>query len=216
MTKKIFLILLILLMPAGIVFGAQDDGVYTYVFHLYFDNGKLFADRDFKVPFELIAQKYEAPKQTATTYYFGEVVSVSNKKLADFQIVDLPYGGKGKISPHAPYFDNAKTVNFYNSQNIKILSLDLAPSGPVCNEDKICNNDTGETYLNCPADCSVPTSSLTPSPSASLPSYNPYAVFASPFFIGLVVALMAILIWLFLRKKKNNSPPPPEISSPQI
>jgi len=185
---------------------AQDDGVYTYVFHLYFDNGKLAADRDFQIPFELIAEKYEGSGKVNNTFY-GEILSVSNKKLADFSL-DLPYGSKGKLSARAPYFDNAKTANFYNRENIRIFSLDLAPSGPVCNENNICNAETGETYLNCANDCRAPNPSITPMPMPIGESdFSFWDIFAPYLFMGgpIILAIL-LIIWRF--KKKKNMPPP--------
>ena len=210
--KNLFLALILLSIPLAGVFAARDDGVYTYIFHLYFDNGKLLADRDFTIPFELIAQKYEVPIQ-ALYSYSGEILSVTNKKLADFPLF-LPVKGKGKFTVQAPYFDNAKIVNFYDSKAQKILSFDLAPSGPVCNEDSQCNADTGETYLNCSSDCSA---SISPSATPSItpmviPGFNLNHFLASPVFIILVLILVVIFLWLFF-KKRNRGLPPPDIST---
>ena len=209
---KLPLILLIVLLPLASSRAAKDDGIYTYVFHLYFDNGKLTADRDFSIPFELIAEKYNGLKKTDNSFY-GEILSVSNKKLADFPL-DLPYGGKGKISPKAPYFDNVKTANFYNRENMRIFSLDLAPAGPVCNENGQCDSETGETYQNCAVDCPAPTPSASPLLPITRRSFRLSEVFTSPVFIGLglTLALVLILVLLkILRRKKNNTLPPPQL-----
>lgn len=201
--KKFIFVFLVLLIPFSGVFAAQDEGIYTYSFHLYFDENNLVTDRDFSSSFDLIAEKFENPEVTGTVFR-GEIWSVSGKKLADFVFAVSTI--KGKLTVSAPYFDNAKKADFYNSQNQKLLTIDLAPSGPVCNEDKQCNNDTGETYLNCPSDCSAPTPfpSVTPFP----PTFNYYYLFlnSSAVWVGLAVVLVAIAIWLWLRRRRNMPP----------
>lgn len=205
--KSSALALLILLIPLGGISAVQDDGVYTYIFHLYFNNGNLTKDRDFDPPFELIAQEYEGVDRTTMSYY-GEIISVSNKKLADFPIF-TPAAGKGKFSANAPFFDNAKTANFYDDQNQKLLTIDLAPSGPVCNEDKICNKDTGETYLNCSNDCSAPVSSAIPSPTSfsdAKHTFSDYLIdfLSFPFSLVILGVILVVFVWFFLKRKKTK------------
>lgn len=211
---KIILFFLFLAVPLGGVFGAQDDGIFTYLFHLYFDNGALVKDRDFETPFELIAQEFQDSEVMAGSYY-GEILSVTNQKLAIFPFFPPLVGGKGKTSSLAPYFDNAKTANFYNPQNQKLFTIDLAPFGPVCNEDKQCNADTGETFLNCPSDCQALVSpSAIPTP-APLVNFGMTDVLSSPLFVAIFIAItVAIIIWLWLRRKRNSSYESP--SSPQV
>ncbi len=192
-------------------FAAQDDGIFTYVFHFYFENGVLVKDRDFDFPFELMAQEFQDSEIAAGGYY-GEILSVTDKKLADFPIF-FPAGGKGAFSPMAPYFDNAKTANFYNPQNLKLLTIDLAPDGPVCNEDKQCSTDTGETYLNCPGDCSAPVSSITPVPmpigKSDFSFWNTFA----PYLLLVGLMVLVLIGWVIIRrfKKKKNMLSPPQI-----
>ena len=124
----------------------QDAG-FTYLFRLYFDNGKLIGDRDFNPPFELIAQEYQLPTSVVSSYQ-GEIISVRDVKLASFPVAINPTNFKGKVSAYAPYFPNAKTANFYNSDGTLISSIDLAPGGSVCNEDGVCGADTGENNQN--------------------------------------------------------------------
>ena len=38
---------------------AEDSGIYTYIFHLWYDNGSLKQDSDFKFPFDLAAKEYK-------------------------------------------------------------------------------------------------------------------------------------------------------------
>ncbi|OGN32159.1 MAG: hypothetical protein A3I92_00695 [Candidatus Yanofskybacteria bacterium RIFCSPLOWO2_02_FULL_43_10b] len=213
--KKLFLILFLTLLSLGSVGAAQDDEVYTYVFHLYFDNGKLVADRDFKVSFDLIAQEFEGSDRIPGSYY-GEILSVTGRKLADFN-VEIPSGTGiyygAKSSPQAPYFANAKRADFYDPLNEKLLSIDLAPFGPVCNEDNICNADMGETSLNCSSDCQVAPSV---SPEINFPPVERdfFGFFSNPTFyiiLGIII-LVAVLVWMLIKRKRNI---PPEIP-PQL
>lgn len=205
--KSSLLILFIVLSPITNIRGAQDDGVYTYVFQLYFENGSLIEDRDFENPFELIAQEFQK-SNLAPNSYRGEIMSVTNKKLGDFTF-SLPIGNEKRLAVLAPYFDNAKTANFYNSQNQKLLTIDLAPSGPLCNEDKLCNNETGETNLNCSSDCPALTSSMVPIPMpVGKPSFNFFDTFVFRLIITIfIIVLVLVIIW-WLKRKKNV---PPEI-----
>lgn len=135
-----------------------DFNVWTYLFHLYYDNGQLLADRDFEFKYDLVAEEF-APETTATSNsYKGEVVSGKDKILAIFNF-DLKHGNpsftKGKISVKGPWFANASQVKFYNSQGQLLLTLDIG-GGSFCNDDDICNSDVGENYANCPNDCKAP------------------------------------------------------------
>jgi len=199
----------------GDVFAAQDSGVYSYLFHLYYDNGKLTVDKDFNSPFDLIAQDYQSLSISGAVSGFsfsGELFSVKGNKIADFGIstVLIPFGGKGKISSYAPYLSNAKKAIFYDFSGTQILEIDVAPGGAVCNEDEICNADTGEDSQNCPADCKI---ALTPTPTEiSKPAPSLLGrIFSLTNLIGL--AIVAALVWLFLwlKNKKQNVETPTQI-----
>ena len=61
--RKIILSIVTLFLFFGVfsspVFAAaQDEGKYTYLFHLYYDNGRLVADRDFEFKYDLIAEEF--------------------------------------------------------------------------------------------------------------------------------------------------------------
>src|SRR3990167_9436810 len=100
--KTFILALFILLAPLVGVFDAQDDGVYTYVFHLYFDDGKLFKDRDHEFSFDLIAEETILSDEISLDSYVGQIFSVTGEKLAVFDL-NISAGDKGKSSPRSPY-----------------------------------------------------------------------------------------------------------------
>lgn len=206
---------------------AQDSNIYTYVFHLYYDSGKLAADRDFQIPFDLIAEQFQQPAVKGTVYH-GEIVSIKSVKLADFQFdLNIVGGGngKGKLTIKAPYFSDAKTANFYNSNGQSLLSIDVAPQGPVCNDNGVCDSAVGETSNNCPSDC-IPTPSPTVLPSSVIsPSTSPTTggssagIWQSVIYILVGIVLIGILVFLLkLISRKSggsqsdqsqNNPPPP-------
>lgn len=224
--KKIFLVPLLLTtyyLLLTTTFAAQDSGIYTYQFHLYFDNGKLVKDRDFDFAFDLIAQEYQPPVDEAD--YRGEILSVRGVKIADFNfsLGGVTSTGRGKVSVLAPYFDNAQTAIFYNPSDRQLLSVDVAPFGPVCNEDGFCNADVGEDSQNCPADCAV----TTPSPTISPLLPKQFLILGLTLsqaltWLGLII-LALLIIWFVLKwlaKKRatsaniqppQNVPPPPQI-----
>jgi len=205
-------VLVFLLFVLSFSFGlaAKDDGIYTYSFHLYFDQGKLVKDRDFETPFDLVAAPFQNPVIPGTAYQ-GEIFSISDKKLANFSFA-VPANGKGKLTVLAPYFDNAKTANFYDPQSQKLLSLDLAPGGPVCNEDGQCQAATGETYLNCPSDCQAPVSpSATP---VSSPFPGSKINDNIPLLTGLLVLILIVaivVVWIWMKRKRAPIGEPPQI-----
>ncbi len=177
--------------------GFQDSS-FTYSFHLYLDQqGKLIKDRDFQYPFDLVAKEYKKPELAALAYR-GEILSVRGAILAAFDF----YPKTGKTTVEAPYFPNAKTANFYNPSNAKVLTIDLAPSGAVCNENGICNSDTGENNKNCPSDCKIlPPPTTTPEPRPILLS----RIFSPINLVGTIIILALIFIFFWLRKRKLNT-----------
>ena len=200
MKKYKFLILqvtLLLMVVPMVSFSAFDEGVYTYLFRLYYDNGQLFADRDFEFKYDLIAEPFVQPELSTSTPYRGEVFSVSDASLGRFQFD--PTVAKGKISVKGPYFSNAAKVNFYNNTGQLLLTLSVADSS-VCNEDKICNSDTGEDYNNCSADCKAPE---VPSAGGGIPRGILYGI------AGVIAAVVVWVIWIIIKRRKSGGIMPP-------
>ena len=176
-----------------------QDADFTHSFHLFLDQqGKLTKDRDYELPFDLIAKKYKKPEIDTPTYR-GEILSVRGAVLAGFEF----YPKVGKVIVEAPYFPNAKTAVFYNQNNSKVLEVDLAPGGPVCNEDGICNSETGEDSQNCSNDCKA-TPTETPKDQPSLLG----RIFSLTNLLGLTVAAILIFLFRWLKRKKQNVLPP--------
>lgn len=186
----------------------QDAG-FIYSFHLYLNQqNQLVKDRDLEFPFDLIAKEYKEPSlELGQKTYRGEIVSIKRVVLYSFLFSPEP----GKVTIEAPYFPNAQTALFYNLQDQLVLTLDLAPGGPVCNEDGVCQSEYGESSENCPADCGF-ISSPSPSPSAK-PFFDKVA--ANNFWLiggGTAAFLILIAVWFWRRKvNQKNVLPPPQI-----
>ena len=207
--KNISMPLLIILMLISPVSFSMADSVlpaeefpFVYLFHLYYDNGQLFADRDFEFKYDLIAEPFEQSAVGTSTPYKGEMISVSNSVLGSFQFD--PTVAKGKISVKGPYFSNAGKVDFYNDVGQLLLTLSVADSS-VCNENGVCNSDTGEDYNNCSADCEQPVA--PPVDGGGLPRGILYVI------AGAITAVVVWVIWIIIKRRKSGIMPPPAMPS---
>lgn len=195
----------------------------VYLFHLYYDNGQLFADRDFEFKYDILVEKYRPEIVNEAHAYRGEIVDFKNQVRETFRFdpqLSMNKGRgekllvKGKISAKGPFLADGKEVNFYNVEKEKLLTISLSGTS-FCNDDGICNGEVGEDEKNCPADCAV----FTPSPS-DLPSPSPTPTEWFVYFqgkmriaalsVGMALVLLVLSIWLVRRwlKKKNDLPPP--------
>ncbi|MBI2065442.1 MAG: hypothetical protein HYT62_05360 [Candidatus Yanofskybacteria bacterium] len=173
-----------------------EEFPFVYLFHLYYDNGRLLADKDFEFKYDLIADQFVQPQLNTAKPFRGEVVSISGSIIGNFKF-DPPVA-KGKISVKGPHFSNAGKVNFYNDKDELLLIIQVSESS-VCNEDKICNADTGESNQNCPSDCkTVPTE--TPKAQPSLLG----RVFSLTNLLGLAVVIILVFLFRWLRSRKNE------------
>jgi len=159
--KYIFTILIILISLGSSVIAAEriDFENPSYLFHLYYDNGQLVADRDFEFSYDVIPETF-VPETFNTQFpYKGEVVNLKNEIAETFQF-DPRQGNpkflKGTLSVKAPYVPDGQKVNFYDGQGIQLLSIFVSESS-FCNDDGSCNPEVGEDSKTCPNDCKAPT-----------------------------------------------------------
>src|SRR3989344_893866 len=83
--KKIFLILLLFL-SANFTRGDVSSSVnYYYQFHLYYNNGALVTDRDFKYSYDVIPGSYIQPEVQTAYPYIVEIVSIKGVKLVEIK-----------------------------------------------------------------------------------------------------------------------------------
>lgn len=176
---------------------------YSYRFHLYYDNGQLFADRDFEFKYDLVAEEFAPETLTTQAPYTGEIVNVRNEIKATFQF-DPKQGNskfvKGKISIKGPYFANAAKVNFYNDKNQLLLTLDLSGSS-FCNDDGTCNSDVGENYQNCPNDCPRPS----PSPAYQPPAPSVWQNMLIPILVAVAIIIAVLVVWVIIKRKRTSA-----------
>src|SRR3989344_9015526 len=57
----------------------------SYVFRLYYDNGQLFADRDFEFAYDVIPEKFVSETYSTQFPFKGEVINFLNQTVAVFQ-----------------------------------------------------------------------------------------------------------------------------------
>ncbi len=177
----------------------------SYLFHLYYDNGQLFADRDVQFKYDIISETF-VPETINTGFpYKGEVVNLKGEVVKTFQF-DPRHGDpkflKGKISVKAPYIPDGQKVNFYNAQGNQLLSIFVSESS-FCNDDGVCNADVGEDAKTCPSDCK--TATPVPTVSTGGPSSGGGGS-------GLVWGLIYIIagvglaggLWYFFKKRKSS------------
>ena len=173
---------------------------FVYLFHLYYDNGRLLADKDFEFKYDLIADQFIQPQLDTIKSFKGEVIGISGSIIGNFKF--NPPVAKGKVSVKGPHFSNASKVNFYNDKDELLLTVQVSESS-VCNEDGVCNSDTGEDSQNCSNDCKA-TPTETPKDQPSLLG----RIFSLTNLLGLTVAAILIFLFRWLKRKKQNVLPP--------
>lgn len=146
--------------------GSQN---FIYLFHLYYDNGQLFANRDFEFKYDVIPEAF-IPETINTGFpYKGEIVNLNNQIAATFQFDPRrgdPNFLKGAISIKAPYVPDGQKAVFYNAQGESLLTIFVSESS-FCNDDGVCNADIGEDQTTCPLDCKpLPVPVASPDVSA--------------------------------------------------
>jgi len=193
--------------------GGKEVPISVYLFHLYYENGQLFADRDAQFKYDIIPEKF-IPETLITQFpYKGEVINLKGEVAETFQF-DPRQGNskflKGKISVKAPYFADGQKVNFYDGQGSQLLSIFVSESS-FCNDDGVCNSEVGEDSKTCPYDCKT----VTPVPTVSTgPSVGGSGVlkFLIYIIIGIVIAgggwYSGSAIWRRWKSRQALSLPP--------
>ncbi|MEK9158237.1 MAG: hypothetical protein AAB638_03610, partial [Patescibacteria group bacterium] len=178
---------------------------FSYLFHLYYDNGQLYADRDFQFKYDIIAAPY-VDSVPATQYpYRGEIINILGEVAKHF-VFDPRQGDlkftKGKVSVRAPYVADGEKAVFLDAENQPILTVFVSDSS-FCDDNGICDADRGEDSLNCPKDCkqSLPAPPVvTPSNSASSGG-----IVSSIAYVVIGVALIGFVLWFLKRRKGSTS-----------
>jgi hypothetical protein len=136
-----------------------------YLFHLYFDEGEIAVDPNYRFPYDIIPE----PASGSANPYRAEVVNFLNK--VGMSVNFDPQQGNpnfrsGSFSVEIPYVADGREVNFYNGQNRKLLTVPVSDTS-FCDDDTACETEFGEDYLNCPYDCKE---AILPGPGQASPS----------------------------------------------
>lgn len=190
----------------------------SYLFFLYYDNGQLFADRDFEFKYDVIPETFVPETLTTQFPYKGEVVNLLGEVAERFQF-DPKQGNpkflKGTLSVKAPYLPDGQKVVFYDNQGVALLTIFVSDSS-FCNDDGVCNADVGEDNKTCPSDCKQ----VLPVPVASpdVPVAGERAGMLKG-LIYLIIGLGLVGGWWYWKKRKTGLPPieitlPPPTQTP--
>lgn len=226
MNKYIFSSILALLLPV-FVFAltkpnpdANFDNL-SYAFYLYYDNGQIFADRDYEIKYEIIDEVYAPETTVEGSAYKAEIINFKSEVSKTFTF-DPKKGNSsfrsGKIVVKGPYVTDGMRVQFYNNAGQPLISI-FVNAGSICNDDDICNSAAGENEKSCTNDC-----------KKSRPTPTPVVIEEAGFIEGLDmmtiitysagaagILVLGWFIWRWRKKKKEESflPPPSPPTSPQ-
>jgi hypothetical protein len=185
--------------------GQYDLGPMQYRFHLNFTRGQLtpVVKQNDVLPYEFVSDQFvDQPG-----LYFGKVFSMKNEPLEEFHFNLL----EGENDVLGPYFPEAKTVAFYtsNTDTDPLLAISVSKTA-LCNEDKVCQQDAGETENNCRSDCSVSGSgnvnnaNVAPANNANPDIVQKYYSILIIGFIVLGIATMVVFVIIFIRRNRNQ------------
>jgi len=216
---KRIIVIIILTVVVGIGFHVHADTLtgnsFYYIFHLYYDNGQLSADRDFQFKYDVIPGDFIADPVNTQFPYRGEIVNLMGEIAGRF-VFDPKQGdvnfSKGKILVNASYVADGQKAVFYDSQNQPVLTISVSDSS-FCNDDGICNADQGEDSLSCPKDCKQGL--VTPLPATPTSSSGESSGLWSGILYTLTGLVLAGLVWWFFKRRRNsnNMTFPPSLSS---
>lgn len=215
--KYIFSVFVLFLLPIFVLgltkpSGDADIDSLSYIFYLYYDNGQLFADRDYQIKFDVIQERFAGSAPSDPLNYQGEIINLKSQTVKTFGFD--PRGGNpaftaGKIQVKAPYVPDGMRASFYNSQGEQLVTV-FVTEGSICNDDGFCDSTAGENENVCANDCMKSTP--TPMANAEPPSFNDESNILN--FIlyivgGAAVGLGAWFGWKWWKKKQEGEFTPP-------
>ena len=213
--KKILITLITLFSAVGLFNSASamefDPIDFSYVIHLYYDRGNLISNRDFKFQYDVIGENFEDNKTKIPDPYTGEIISTKGVILSVFPFDPKradPNFARFPLDVKAPYFANAGTINFYDDSHKLLLTISVGETS-VCNENNICEDQSGEDFRNCPVDCkaSLPvTPAFTPSASPVAKESNTSILNIVLITLGLIGGI-SVLIWIIKKVRKITQIP---------
>lgn len=190
----------------------------SYVFYLFYDNGQIFADRDYEIKFDIVNQKFIAEVPPPNSAYKAEILNFKSQlvKTFDFDPRKGDAGFRaGKIQVRGPYVSDGSKVTFYDSQKNPVLNIFIR-EGAICNDDSICTSAENENEKTCPADCKQARPSRTVEPSPVFDEETDLTMLLIYVFGGLGVAVGAWFGWKWWKKRKEGNFLPPPPSAPPV
>ena len=202
--KLIELPMEVLAVETYIITNQKNSPSLSYLFHLYYDNGQIFADRDFEFKYDVIPEEFKPEVLTTQFPFSGEVVNLKGETAATFKF-DPRRGNpaflKGKISVKAPYAPDGKKVVFYDVQDKPLLAIFVDESS-FCNDDGICNVDRGEDKKTCPNDCAGVLPTTLPPPYEKGPAASGLTTWIILTLVFVGAGLGGWYWWKWWQKKK--------------
>lgn len=205
MIKKILILSVSLMILGGFVFAdTAESQDFVYLFHLYYDNGQLFADRDVQFKYDVLPEIF-VPEVLNTQFpHKGEIVNLKGEIAETFQF-DPRQGNpkflKGTLLIKAPYVPDGQKAIFYNNQGDALLTIFVSESS-FCNDDGVCNSDVGEDTKTCPSDCKASTP--VPTTITTEPSVGGLGRGVLKIFIYFIIGLCVLGSWWYWRRKKQS------------
>ena len=197
----------------------SDPESLSYVFYLYYDNGQLFADRDFDIKYDILSEKFIEVSPMPGMFR----VEILNFKLETVKTINFdPKNGnssfvRGKVQVKAPYVSSGMRAIFYSDQGQQLVNI-FVNEVALCNSDGACNAIAGENEKTCPSDCKAqrPRPSIAPPAVLEEPDVMMWVLYGVS---GAVVIIGSWFGWKWWRKKREESfippaPPPETPSSP--
>lgn len=160
LTAVIFSFSLLFFSLAATSAEGSEDNNSVYLFYLYYDNGQLFADRDYDFKYEVVSEEFVPEMLYSEPSPFSvAIVNFKDEIPAEF-LFDPRRGNpdflKGKIKVKAPYVSDGQKAVFYDSQGRMLLTI-LVSESSFCNDDLVCDFERGESEQTCPNDCKKAT-----------------------------------------------------------
>ncbi len=104
----------------------------------------------------------------------------------------------------APYFNYMREFELYGKQGELILTADLSEYA-VCNQNRVCNKDYGETKETCADDCTykeiMPTETEAPAEKAAVEKPSLKAEYIA---IAALALVLAVIIMVILKQQKKR------------
>jgi LPXTG-motif cell wall-anchored protein len=173
MKKYLITLFVTLSFPLSVV-AMVDSDVWSYVFHLEYNQGALSVSPEAKFPYSPVPMEFVPERPSNETDFYGIIYNVKNKEEARFGFmapttVNLA-SGKSAFEVAAPKYADADHVSFYTKANKHLFDVSVKDSS-FCNDNNKCDATYGEDYKNCPADCPAPV--VPPTPASVEPIMTP-------------------------------------------